>query len=79
MYSMLEPQRPSQMWPGITNAEALTHMPFDESIKQSYQQFMDFNTQCGSMSEEQKKIAFRPQFGDTFYYFYFLVRNQKTN
>jgi len=48
-------------------------------VKETYQQFMDFNTQCGSMTEDQKKIAFRPQFGDTFYYFYFLVRNQKTN
>lgn len=79
LYSMLEPQRPSELWPGMTNAEALPRLPFDESVKQSYQQFMDFNTQCGSMSEEQKKSAFRPQFGDTFYYFYFLVRNQKTN
>ena len=31
------------------------------------------------MSEEQKAVAFYPQFGSTFYYFYFLVRNQKTN
>ena len=79
LYSMLEPQRPSELWPGMTNAEALKRLPFDERVKQSYQQFMDFNTQCGPMSEEQKKSAFLPQFGDTFYYFYFLRRNQKTN
>ncbi len=79
LYSMLEPQRPSDLWPGLTNAEALPRLPFDASVKQTYQQFMDFNTQCGSMTEDQKKIAFRPQFGDTFYYFYFLIRNQKTN
>lgn len=79
LYSMLEPQKPSELWPGMTNAEALQRLPFDESVKQSYQRFMDFNTQCGTMTEEQKKSAFRPQFGHTFYYFYFLVRNQKTN
>ena len=79
LYSMLEPQRPSDLWPGLTNAEAAQRIPFDDRVKQSYQQFMDFNTQCGSMSEEQKKSAFLPQFGDTFYYFYFLRRNQKTN
>lgn len=79
MYSMLEPQRPSELWPGITNAEAVERLPFDDAIKQSYQNFMKFNTQCGSMTEEQKRVAFQPQYGDTFYYFYFLVRNQKTN
>ena len=79
LYSMLEPQRPSELWPGLSNAEAMQRIPFDETVKQSYQRFMDFNTQCGSMSEEQKKSAFLPQFGDTFYYFYFLRRNQKTN
>ncbi len=79
LYSMLEPQRPSDLWPGMTNAQALERIPFDDSVKQSYQQFMDFNAQCGSMSEDQKRVAFLPQFGDTFYYFYFLRRNQKTN
>ncbi len=79
LYSMLEPQRESVMWPGTTNAEALERMPFDDSIKQKYRDFMNFNMQCGSMSDAQKKSAFYPQFGDTFYYFYFLERNQKTN
>ena len=79
LYSMLEPNRPSDLWPDLTNEEAAKRIPFDESIRNSYQKFMDFNTQCGSMSEEQKKVAFQPQFGDTFYYFYFLRRNQKTN
>lgn len=79
LYSMLEPQRPSQLWPGLTNAEALQRLPFDQSVKESYKNFMDFNTQCGSMTDEQKKVAFRPQYGNTFYYFYFLMRNQKTN
>ena len=79
LYSVLEPQRPSDLWPGLTNAEAAERIPFDESVKRRYKEFMDFNAQCGSMSEEQKKSAFLPQFGDTFYYFYFLRRNQQTN
>ena len=79
LYSMLEPESPSRLWPGMTNAQALQRIPFDESVKQLYDEFMKFNTQCGLMSEEQKRIAFHPQFGDSFYYFYFLVRNQRTN
>ena len=79
LYSMLEPNRPSALWPNVTNAEVLPRLPFDANVKETYRRFMEFNTQCGSMTEEQKKVAFRPQFGDTFYYFYFLVRNQKTN
>ena len=79
LYSMLEPQRESALWPILTNAEVLAKLPFDESVKQTYSNFMTFNAQCGSMTDEQKKVAFLPQYGDTFYYFYFLRRNQKTN
>lgn len=79
LFSMLEPQRESAMWPGFTNAQAAEKIPFDPSVKQRYADFMQFNAQCGNMSEAQKKQAFLPRFGDTFYYFYFLVRNQKTN
>ncbi len=79
LYSVLEPQRESIMWPGMTNAQAMAQLPFDESVKKRYADFMEFNKKCGSMTDEQKKVAFYPQFGDTFFYFYFLVRNQKTN
>ena len=57
----------------------ISRMPFDPEIRDTYERFMRFNEQCGPMSEEQKAVAFYPQFGGTFYYFYFLVRNQKTN
>ncbi len=79
LYTMLEPQKQSELWPQLTNIQALQYIPFDQSVKQSYENFMNFNTKCGSMSDEQKAKAFFPQFGNTFYYFYFLVRNLKTN
>lgn len=56
----------------------ISKMPFDPEVKNTYKRFMDFNKQCGAMSEEQKAVAFYPQFGNTFYYYYFLVRNIKT-
>jgi len=57
----------------------ISRMPFDQEVRDTYERFMRFNEQCGPMTEEQKAVAFYPQFGGTFYYFYFLVRNQKTN
>ncbi len=68
LFGTLEPQRVD-----------ISHMPFDQSVPATYQHFMEFNNQCGAMNEEQKAEAFRPMFGDTYYYYYFLVRNQKTN
>jgi hypothetical protein len=52
-------------------------MPFDESVKQNYEAFMALAQQCAGMSEEQMRPIFYPRFGHTFYYDYFLVRNQK--
>ena len=55
-----------------------SQMPFDPEVRQTYEDFMRFNDQCGAMTLEQKKAAFRPRFGHTFYYYYFLVRGLKT-
>lgn len=56
----------------------ISHMPFDQEVKDSYRRFMEFTQQCAGMTEDQMAIAFRPQFGDTFYYFYFLVNGLQT-
>ena len=72
-------QEAAYLYGHLENKVDISHMPFDQSIRDTYDRFMQFNTQCGAMSEEQKAVAFAPMFGDTFFYFYFLVRNQKTN
>lgn len=85
LYSMLEPTRPSVLWPGYTNEQALQQMVakkvFDDSVVNSYRSFMNFNGQphIAPLSETEKRKEFQPAFGNTFYYFYFLVRGQKTN
>lgn len=72
-------QEAAYLYGHLENKVDISHMPFDQNVRDTYARFMKFNEQCGPMSEEQKAIAFYPQFGNTFYYFYFLVRNQKTN
>ena len=52
-------------------------MPFDPQVKQSYDAFMQLAQRCQNMSEEKMRDVFYPQFGKTFYYEYFLIRNQK--
>ena len=72
-------QEAAYLYGHLENKVDISHMPFDQQVRDSYDRFMQFNTQCGPMTDEQKAVAFYPQFGDTFFYFYFLVRNQKTN
>ncbi len=57
----------------------ISHMPFDADVVQNYEEFMQLAQRCAGMSEEQMKPIFYPRFGQTFYYEYFLIRNQKTN
>lgn len=57
----------------------ISQMPFDEDVVRSYNDFMELAQRCSGMTEEQMKPIFYPQFGRTFYYEYFLIRNQKTN
>ena len=55
----------------------ISHMPFNPEVVQNYNEFMELAQRCSGMSEEQMKPIFYPKFGHTFYYDYFLVRNQK--
>ena len=55
----------------------ISNMPFDADVVKNYNDFMELAQRCGGMSEEQMKPIFYPKFGKTFYYEYFLIRNQK--
>ncbi len=55
----------------------ISGMPFDQQVRNDYDAFMALAQQCQGMTEEQMKPIFYPRFGKTFYYEYFLIRNQK--
>ena len=55
----------------------ISQMPFDNQVVQDYQNFMALAQRCQGMTEEQMRPVFYPQYGHTFYYDYFLIRNQK--
>ncbi len=58
----------------------ISHMPFDPAVVKSYNGFMQLAQQCknAGMNEERMKVMFRPQYGHTFFYNYFLMRNMKS-
>jgi len=55
----------------------VSRMPFDEQVKRDYAEFMAMAQRCQGMSNDQMRELFYPRFGHTFYFEYFLVRNQK--
>lgn len=55
----------------------ISGMPFDKDVVQTYNDFMDLAQKCAGMTEEQMREVFYPRFGHTFYYEYFLIRNQR--
>lgn len=55
----------------------VSRMPFDEQVVRDYNDFMVMAQQYRGMSEEQLRPIMYPRFGRTFYFEYFLVRNQK--
>lgn len=68
LYGQLEPWRVD-----------ISGMPFDQEVKDSYQKFMQQATQLSKAgnSEEQIRELLFDAFGHTFYFEYYLVRNQK--
>ena len=55
----------------------ISGMPFDKEVVQTYNDFMAMAQQYRGLTEEQMKPIFYPRFGHTFYFDYFLIRNQK--
>ena len=72
-------QEAAYLYGHLENQVDISQMPFDEDVVRSYKDFMELAQRCSGMTEEQMKPIFYPQFGRTFYYEYFLIRNQKTN
>ena len=70
-------QEAAYLYGHLENQVDISHMPFDEDVKQNYEEFMQQAQRCGGMTEEQMQPIFYPKFGHTFYYEYFLIRNQK--
>jgi hypothetical protein len=85
-YAMLHPkdhmpihyQEAAYLYGNLEKKVDISRMPFDPSVKESYEQFMRMSLQYRNMSEEEMARLFYPQFGNTFYYFYFFVRNVKS-
>jgi len=71
-------QEAAYLYGNLEHKIDISHMPFDQEVIQSYRDFMAFAQQYQGMNEDQMKEAFSPRFGNTFFYNYFLVRNQKT-
>lgn len=71
-------QEAAYLYGHLENKVDISRMPFSDEVKDSYKRFMDFSQQCQGMTEEQMAKAFYPQFGHTFYYFYFLSNGLKT-
>ncbi len=70
-------QEAAYLYGHLENNVDISGMPFDESVKKTYDQFMAAAGRYKGMKEEQLKDILFPQFGHTFYYEYFLIRNQK--
>ena len=54
-----------------------SNMPFDKSVVETYQNLMQDAQQYANMSEEAMASALYPRYGQTYYYDYYFVRNQK--
>lgn len=70
-------QEAAYLYGHLENEVDISRMPFDKEVVQSYDDFMALAQKCRGMTEEQMKPSFYPRFGRTFYFDYFLVRNQK--
>ena len=71
-------QEAAYLYGNLEHTVDISNMPFDPSVVKTYQEFMQMAQQYQGMTTEQMQTVFRPRFGNTFFYNYFLVRDFKT-
>ena len=71
-------QEAAYLYGNLEHTVDISNMPFDQSVIDTYQEFMQMAQQYQGTSIEQMQAVFRPRFGKTFFYNYFLVRDLKT-
>ena len=54
-----------------------SHMPFDESVPKTYKELMKTAQSYANLDEDGMARALFPRFGQTYFYEYYFVRNQK--
>ena len=68
------------LYGNIDRRADISKFKFDVGIQQRFREFMKLTSKYKGMTEEQMAPYFKEAgFGDTYWYFYFFVRNIKTN
>ncbi len=70
-------QEAAYLYGHLENQVDISRMPFDPVVRTTYDNFMQKAQQYAGMSEETLRDLFKSEFGHTFYYDYFLNRNQQ--
>lgn len=73
-------QEAAYLYGNLEKAVDITHMPFDDTIKQGYANFQQESQSMlqRGMSVEQVRDMMEPKYGGTFYWFYFFCRDVKS-
>ena len=73
-------QQAAMLYGNLEQNVDISHMPFSKGIADTYASFQQVSQTYlrQGMSVEQVAAAMRPDFGDTFYWFYFFCRDVKS-
>ncbi len=67
------------LYANIDRRADISKFRFDKKIEQRFREFSKLTAKYRGMSEEQMAPYFKDSYGDTYWYFYFFVRNIKSN
>jgi hypothetical protein len=70
-------QEAAYLYGNLEHQVDISHMPFDEAVPRTFQAFMAKAQQYGNLGEDWLRENLYNEFGHTFYYEYFLMRDQK--
>lgn len=82
-YARLHPNNPipriyqeaAYLFANLQHPDMVDQLPFDARVKQSYEAFMRQMSMCNGLPIEEVHKALYPQFGNTYYYEYYFLKD----
>jgi hypothetical protein len=71
-------QEAALLYRHLENKVNLDQLPFDKEVVANFQLFLDYNNRYASYPEESIRSLYYNQFGKTFWFYYFFVKNHTT-
>lgn len=72
-------QEAALLFSNLEHQYDVSQLPIDKNVRQRFQALVQASSQNGNNGDDYNATVLKPEYGDTYWYYYFFVKGMKTN